>query len=31
MHKLRLALVLPAIHVVLAAILLQWGYREPPP
>ena len=29
MHKLRLALIMPVIQFVVAAILLQWGYRTP--
>ncbi len=31
MRKLKLALVLPIAQVVIAAILLQWGYRAPTP
>jgi hypothetical protein len=31
MRRFRLALVLPVIQFVIAAILLQWGYRTPVP
>jgi hypothetical protein len=31
LHKLRLALIMPVIQFVVAATLLQWGYRTPVP